>query len=104
MKPIIMLFFLLLPIVVHPEQSQTSVIIDKKVICDEFDKMIEALTTKGYEEKVTWIGSDKLSNSKYSLLVNEKTGTWTILQYNKEAICIIGAGEKFKMLDISNPI
>lgn len=95
---------MLLPALVTSQQSSTAVIVDKKVICDEFDKMIDTLTKKDYDEKILWIGGDKNSDSKYAILANEKTGTWSIVQYNKEAACIIGAGENFKLLDISQQI
>lgn len=104
MKLLLVFCLMLLPALVISQQSQTSVIIDKKVICDEFDKMIEVLVKKEYNEQILWIGSDKNSDSKYAIMANQKTGTWTVIQYNKEAACIIGAGEHFRILDISEKI
>ena len=70
---------------------------NKAVVCDETKKIISALS-EHWNEKLQWIGNDSTDASKYGLFVNEKTGTWTMLQFTAEVACIIGVGEKSKLI------
>lgn len=67
------------------------VTVEKAIICEETGKVIDALQKGQYKEMPSWIGYDE--KSKYSLFVNEKTKTWTIIQFNETIACIIGNGE-----------
>lgn len=78
------------------QQNSESVIKEKKVVCNQFNLLLSTLLKNEYKERITWIGEDDESETKFSLLVNEKTGTWTLLQFNKELACILGAGERHK--------
>lgn len=69
----------------------------KPVLCDESKKLISTLNEK-WNEKLQWSGNDGANNSKYGLFVNEKTGTWTLLQLTPEVACIIGFGDNAKLL------
>ena len=71
--------------------EDTYVVVNKKVICDLPDTMFEHLVIDGYRERPSWFGID--SKSKYILLSNDKTGTWTFIQYTQDIACILGAGE-----------
>jgi len=62
----------------------------KIVICDKTKTVITALIGSELKETPIWLGTDE--NSKYSLFVNEKEKTWTIIQFNDEIACVIGAG------------
>jgi hypothetical protein len=68
---------------------------NKPVICDETKKIIKSLT-EAFNEKPTWIANDSTSDSRYALFVNEKTGTWTLLQVTPEISCILGVGTESK--------
>ena len=68
----------------------------KPVLCDESKKLISALNEQ-WNEKLQWSGNDGANNSKYGLFVNEKTGTWTLLQLTPEVACIIGVGDNSKL-------
>jgi hypothetical protein len=67
------------------------VTVEKPIICEETGKVINALQQGQYKENPSWIGYD--DKSRYALFVNEKTQTWTIIQFNDTIACIIGNGE-----------
>ena len=66
------------------------VTVEKPVICEKTELVIESLQKGEYKEQPIWIGVDEAS--RYSLFVNEKTKTWTMIQFNQQIACIIGAG------------
>jgi hypothetical protein len=63
------------------------------VVCDSTQKLIESLTVN-FKEKASWTGKHIEDNSRYSLWVNEKTGSWTLLKMNPEVACILGVGDE----------
>jgi len=71
----------------------------KEVYCDKIETMISILKGRDYEESPIWLGTEKDSKApNYSLFVNQETKTWTIIQFNKETACVLGAGEDFIVL------
>ena len=66
------------------------------LICDETPKVLQALSEK-YQEKINWTGNHLEDKSVYSLWVNEKTGSWTLLKMNVQFACILGVGENSKL-------
>lgn len=64
--------------------------IEKKVVCDYTNRIIDVLLNE-YKESPVWAGADE--KSKYSLLINQETGTWTMIQFDKNTTCILGTGE-----------
>ena len=71
----------------------------KEVYCDKIETMISILKGRDYEESPIWFGTEKDSKaSNYSLFINQETKTWTIIQFNKETACVLGAGEGFSIL------
>jgi hypothetical protein len=77
---------LLLPVLAS---AQGPVTVEKKVVCHWANVILESLA-KDFEEKPIWagVGADK---TRYSLFTNT-TGSWTLIQFNEEVACIIGAG------------
>lgn len=67
------------------------VTVEKPVVCEKTEKVIETLQNGQYKELPTWIGYD--DKSRYALFVNTKTKTWTIIQFNETIACVVGAGE-----------
>jgi len=65
--------------------------IDKPVTCSDVKTVIEALSEK-YNENPFWVG--KSTDSKFILMVNLKTSTWSMVEYNDEIACIVGTGNK----------
>jgi hypothetical protein len=80
---------LLLPSLSYPNP----VTVDKELICDTPTNIIGPLTTT-YGEFPIWIGQDTVS--KYALLVNEETKSWTLIQFDESAACVLGAGNNSK--------
>jgi hypothetical protein len=76
---------LLLPTLVW---AQEPVIVDKKIVCNTTQIILNTLT-ETFSEKPIWIGEG--DDSRYSLFTNKK-GSWTIIQFNDTIACIIGAG------------
>jgi hypothetical protein len=79
---------LLLPILALAQQGPVKV--DKEVLCDETAVILKWALDNDFNEQPFWMGADRIS--RYSLLVNEKSGTWTLIQFNKTIACIIGTG------------
>lgn len=83
---------LVVPLLTSAEpEIDDAFIIEKKVVCDNTATMLEVLTKGSSQETPIWIGNN--GNAKFSLLINRETGTWTMIQFNKEVACILGHGE-----------
>lgn len=63
----------------------------KSVPCDDARLIIKGLMER-YGEVPVWGAKDLRDESRYLLTVNEKNGSWTLLQYTPELACILGAG------------
>jgi hypothetical protein len=79
--------FLLVPSFVWAQGSTT---VEKPVVCNWTSVVLDTLREK-YQEEPVWLGKD--AKSQYTLFVNQKTGAFTIVQFNNEIACILGAGE-----------
>ena len=86
MKKILLGLMLLLPI---PSLANEPIIIEKSVPCAKSKDIIETLI-QDYKEMPMWSGND--TKTKYGLFVS-KNGAWTLIQFNDEVACILGAGE-----------
>ena len=75
---------------------------DYPLLCDSTEKIIKSLVDN-YKETLSWGGKHISDNSVYSLWINEKTGSWTLLKMTSEASCILGVGLESK-LQLGNPI
>ena len=65
--------------------------VDKPIVCDSRERVLRAIMDGQYREVPYWGGVDK--TSRYSLLVNKSTGSWTFIQFNADVACILGVGE-----------
>ena len=72
------------------------VTVEKPVVCEKTEKVIESLQKGQYKENPIWVGYD--DKSKYALFANEKTKTWTMIQFNENIACILGVGEGSKLV------
>ena len=79
---------LLIPFAVSAEP----VTIDKKILCDQKSVIIEVLVKGEYKESPFWIGVD--DNTRFAIFANEKTKSWTIIEYTDVIACVIGSGTK----------
>jgi hypothetical protein len=75
---------------------------NKRVICDDTTTLINAMVNGEYKENPVWSGLDIESETKYGLLMNSKTGTWTIIQFDEKMACVLGVGEEAKSLMIGS--
>lgn len=74
---------------------------EKTVLCGPFREIIAALASDRWKEIPIWMGEvDGENKSRITLLVNEKTGAWTVLEYQKEIACILGTGYNGQILDL----
>jgi hypothetical protein len=71
----------------------------KEVYCDNTNKLLLILQSDDYEELPIWFGKGEGKAPNYSLLVNQKTKSWTMIQFNNEIACVIGTGENFNLLN-----
>ena len=71
-----------------------SVTMQKPVECADTEILFRGLIGSNYKEKPIWMGIESGSTlSKYSLFVNEKTKSWTLIQFDEKIACVIGTGE-----------
>lgn len=69
--------------------------LEKKVVCDEFDKLVPVLEKK-YGEIAFWVGKDK--NTSYAVTLSKDSTSWTILQYSvkENIVCVLGSGVGYR--------
>jgi hypothetical protein len=70
---------------------------ERRLTCGETQFVISALT-KTAQEKPVWIGTDPQSRTQTAILVNTKTLTWTVVQYDHDMACVLQSGEGFRVL------
>ena len=71
----------------------------RKITCAPLTEVLEDLNSTNIKEVPVWVGTSNDPEIKYSVLVNKKTDTWTIIQYNNGAACVISIGEGNQFLD-----
>ncbi len=69
----------------------------KPVLCDNVQTLIKGLT-ENYNEKPVWTARNPQDDTRYALFVNDREGTWTLLQMTTEIACIIGVGKESNWL------
>ena len=72
--------------------AQTTV--NRPIVCDETKKIADSLVGQEYQEKLRWHGESETGDTKYVLMVNSKTKSWTFIHMNDKVACILGYGEK----------
>lgn len=71
----------------------------KEVYCDKTEQMIKDLRSQDYQEEPIWLGKEKDSKApNYTLFVNPETKSWTIIQFNNDMACVLGAGQGYNMI------
>lgn len=63
----------------------------KPVFCNTTKNMIDYLTER-WKEKPMWVSKDSENDSRYVLMVNEETKTWSMIQMTDNVACVIGLG------------
>jgi hypothetical protein len=78
--------------------------VPKPVLCGPISIILSNLTNDEIGESPIWGGNDLSGNSSYSIFVNEKKGTFTIIQFNQELGCILGIGDKSQLLNFGKKL
>jgi hypothetical protein len=68
----------------------------KTVVCSTPEAVFATLTGEDHKEVPIWIANVSDKKSQYSIFVNQKNKTWTIVQFNEKVACIIGTGDSYK--------
>ena len=95
MKKLIV-FLLMASVIAVALAQSTAVEINKKVVCDDTKTLLDTLLNE-YKESPVWAGTD--DKSRYSLLINQETGTWTMIQFDKDITCVLGIGEESRAIN-----
>lgn len=75
------------------------VVVDNKMICNSTRIVLAEIAKSEYREVPLWVGEvSKESKVKLAIVANEKTGSWTLLQYNDEVACLMSVGEGFRFV------
>ena len=71
-----------------------------EVGCEKTDKLMEAIQSSEYKEKMRWGGQMLSDKSVFSLWVNDSTKSWTLLKSSINGYsCIMGAGTESKVAE-----
>ena len=70
--------------------------INKPIVCEETSVVVSILLSSEYQEFPIWSGSGE--NSRFSLFANEKTKSWTLIQYDEKNACVLGVGTHYRMI------
>lgn len=70
--------------------------INKPIVCEETSVVLSTLFSSEYEEFPIWMGRDE--DSRYSLFANQKTKSWTLIQYDEKIACVLGVGTRYRMV------
>lgn len=79
---------MLVPLLAAAEPTQTK----KPVTCDSTAAVFQALIEQAGEKPI-WVGQGNGNDtSRTTILANEKTKTWTIVQFDQNNACVLGSG------------
>lgn len=70
---------------------------EKTVVCSSLKNVIEYVSGQ-FDEVPFWNGVD--DNSKYILMVNQLTKSWTMIQYQDNDACVIGTGNRANLINL----
>jgi hypothetical protein len=82
-----------------PSEDWATFKINKPLVCGPTKKMIGELINGEYKELPAWGGDGE--KTRYSLLINQETGSWTLVQFDKDNTCVLGVGEKSKVMNFN---
>lgn len=72
----------------------------KPIVCDTTKNVVESMAGPEWREEPIWVGKDE--NSKFVLMVNDSTRTWTMIQYKDDVACILGLGDSSTVIKRTN--
>lgn len=96
-KSTLIIFLLCLANIVNPQPRE----LQKSILCDTLQNVINAVS-KDFDEKPLWAGKDKAT--QYVITFNEKTKSWSFIQFDENMACILGTGEAGHLIFVPNMI
>jgi len=84
---------LLLLMFAMPAFAQQQIDMTKRLKCSSTEYVFK-LFKEQFDEKPVWLGRDKGTDTYITLLENKEKGTWSLIQYDADLACILGAGEQ----------
>jgi len=97
-KTAVAFLFCLTSTIANAQNKDSAFETQKPVVCDTTKKVLSVLMEK-HGEMPAWAGTDSSTNTQYVLLVNPKSKTWTMVQFNPEIACVLGLGDKSILAD-----
>ena len=88
--------FLIITVFVFTSVMAVPRTINKPIVCEETSVVLTTLFSGDYQEFPIWMGSGE--NSRFSLFANEKTKSWTLIQYDEKIACVLGVGTQYRMV------
>ena len=82
--------------------AQQIVEIEKPVICSDPKTVIENISEL-YKESPYWVGTGT-DDSRYVLMTNPSTKTWTMIQLNDKIACVVGTGSRANLINLRKNI
>jgi len=70
---------------------------ERRLNCGDTQFVMSALT-KTAQERPIWGGADPQTGTQTAVLVNAKTLTWTVVQYDHKMACVLQSGTGFRVL------
>jgi hypothetical protein len=64
--------------------------INKEIICSSIEEMDSAITE--WQEQEVWTGYSPEEKTLYTFSYNQKSRSWSIIQYDNNVACLIGSG------------
>ncbi len=92
--------FCLTSTIANAQSGSNIVEIDKTVLCSSTRSMLETLNKPDIQEIPIWVGQSDDQKSNYTVFMNTKTGSFTVLQFNPEWACILGMGERSYQINL----
>ena len=71
--------------------AQEIIDLNKAMKCSEPQNVMNYFVDK-HKETPVWVGKT-VHNSYITLLVNQETRSWTMIEYDDRLACVLGAGE-----------
>lgn len=88
--------FLIITVFVFTSVMAVPRTINKSIVCEETSVVLTTLFSGDYQEFPIWMGNGE--NSRFSLFANEKTKSWTLIQYDEKIACVLGVGTQYRMV------
>lgn len=76
-------------------------IIDTQAFCDTTEKIVKDLTSKYGEAPILIGNAGDMAKSTMTVWMNPTTKSWSIVATSKETSCIIGVGDKLKIVNLN---